>query len=439
MTSAPSPLPARFATPDLPGVGGRLRARDEDFLVDETPLYQPCGEGEFMYLFVEKQRLSTMDAVRILARHFGVPTDAVAYAGMKDKYAITRQHFSVHVKGRAIESFPSLRDPRLRVLWADRHTNRLKLGHLRGNRFSIKVRQVEPTDVVRAERVLRHLHRHGVPNYLGEQRFGARLRNHVIGMFDIRRDAQGLLDAMLRPDPAAPDRNDSARDRYARGDYAGALRALSEGAVAEREALRALARGATPAQAVGAISRMQRRFWLTALQSAVFNRVLDRRIERGALGELAPGDLAMKHENGACFRVDEGVAADPDTRERLARLAISPTGPMWGRKMTRPAGLALEDELGALADFGLCVDDLTEGSRHLGKLANGTRRALRVPLGDPEIEGGADEHGPYIRCAFDLPAGSFATVVMREVMKCEKDGAPEDEGDVEGVEDSDHA
>lgn len=425
MIATRSPLPSRLATPDLPGVGGRLRARDEDFLVDEMPLYQPSGEGDFIYLFVEKQRLSTMDAVRILARHFGVETSAVSYAGMKDKYAITRQHFSIDAKDRPLESVPSMRDDRLRILWADRHTNRLKLGHLKGNRFSIRIRNVSATDVLRADRVLRALHREGVPNYLGEQRFGSRLNNHLLGICDIRCDAQGLLDTMLLPDAQAPDRNDSARDHYAQGDFAGAMRALNETAVAEREALRVLARGGTPVQAVRAISKMQRRFWLTALQSAVFNRVLDRRLERGALAQLHEGDLAMKHDNGACFRVDAQTAEDPETRQRLAQLAVSPTGPLWGRKMTRPSGRALEDETAALTDFGLSIDDLTEGSRHLGKFAGGTRRALRVPLGDPEIEGGADEHGPFIRCAFDLPAGAFATVVMREIMKNETPTDPE--------------
>ncbi|MEZ6210675.1 MAG: tRNA pseudouridine(13) synthase TruD [Phycisphaerales bacterium] len=417
MITSISPLPGHFVTRDLPGVGGRLRARDEDFLVDEMPLYQPSGEGDFIYLFIEKQRLSTMDAVRVLADHFEVPESAVSFAGMKDKYAITRQHFSIEAKGRDIASIPSIRDERLRVLWADRHTNRLKLGHLKGNRFSIRIRDVAPTDVIRANRVIQQLRVRGVPNYFGEQRFGSRLNNHILAIHDIKNEPRALLDALLLPNPETPDRSDPARDRYAQADYEGALRNLSPTAVAEREALRALARGASAQQAVRSISKMQRRFWFTALQSAIFNRVLDRRIESNTLTSLQEGDLAMKHDNGACFKVDAATATDPDTLARLESLAISPSGPMWGRKMTRPRARALEDETAPLADFAITTEEICEGARHLGKLALGKRRALRVPLTDPEIEGGADEFGPFIRCAFDLPAGSFATVVMREIMK----------------------
>ncbi len=417
MSTALSALPGLHLTADLPGVGGRLRARDEDFLVDEIPLYPPSGDGAHIYLFVEKQRLSTMDAARILAEHFGVPPAMVSFAGMKDKYAITRQHFSIEAPGIDPQSVPSIRDERLRVLWVDRHTNRLKIGHLRGNRFSIRIRNVAPTDVLKADRVLRRLARQGVPNYFGEQRFGSRLNNHLLGLHEARHDARALLDAMLLPDPGAPDRNDAARDHYSAGDYGAALRALTPTARAEREALRALARGASAEQAVRAISKSDRRFWLSALQSAVFNRVLTRRMERGTLATIVEGDVAMKHENGACFKVDGPTAADPDTIERAARLAISPTGPMWGRKMTRAAGSVDADETGALADLGITLEEICDGPRHLGKMAAGTRRALRVPLIDPDIEGGADAHGPYIRAAFELPAGAFATVVMREIMK----------------------
>ena len=90
---------APFITPDIPGTGGVIKERPEDFLVEEVPAYTPCGEGEHIYLFVEKRNLPTMNMVRILARHFGVKRQQVGTAGLKDRLAVTRQMVSIHAPG----------------------------------------------------------------------------------------------------------------------------------------------------------------------------------------------------------------------------------------------------------------------------------------------------------------------------------------------------
>ncbi len=144
--------PAAYMTADIPGVGGVLRERPEDFFVEELPLYEPCGSGEHIYLFVEKRNMSTVHMIRLLARHFGVNEDVVGYAGLKDKRAVTRQLISVQVPGKKPSDFPPFVHERVTVHWMDLHTNKLRQGHLAGNRFVVWIRGVEPTKAVHAHR-----------------------------------------------------------------------------------------------------------------------------------------------------------------------------------------------------------------------------------------------------------------------------------------------
>ena len=176
-----------YLTADLPGVGGAIKQRPEDFLVEELPLYEPAGEGEHLYLFVEKRGLSTTELVGVVARAFGVRPGDIGYAGMKDKQAITRQLLSIHLPGKAGEAapMPEINHERVGVLWADRHANKLRRGHLKGNRFSIKIRGVDIGKVRAATSALRRLAATGAPNRAGEQRFGAHQNNHRIGRLDL--------------------------------------------------------------------------------------------------------------------------------------------------------------------------------------------------------------------------------------------------------------
>lgn len=344
-----------YLTQGLPGIGGEIRQRHEDFFVEEQPLYRPCGEGEHVYLMVEKRGLGTPEMVDIVAAHFKVRRSAVGTAGMKDAQAITRQIVSVHVPGRGPADFPMLQHPRLSVLWVDQHTNKLRTGHLAGNRFSIRIRGTTMASAPPALRILRELEKRGLPNYFGAQRFGAKNDNHEVG----------------------------------------------------RLVLLGQSRRRLPTQ--------KRQFMLNALQSAVFNDVLTRRVLAGTIDTLLPGDLAFKHDNGAVFAVDAAIAQSDETLARLRELAISPSGPMWGARMMRAEGDTDAAELAALARVDLTPEDFA-ASKQSG-LIPGVRRPLRVAVTDTDIEGGMDEHGPYIRVAFDLPAGAYATTVLREIMK----------------------
>jgi tRNA pseudouridine13 synthase len=421
----PHVIPPRYLTADVPGLGGRIKARPEDFLVDEQPLYQPGGQGEHIYLYIEKRNLSTLQAARALANHFGVHPSAIGHAGLKDKLAITRQVFSVHTPGKSLADFPMLQHERLSVQWADMHSNKLRVGHLLGNRFSIRIRDVDIGKVVHAARALTLLAAQGVPNRIGEQRFGYTQRNHVVGRAIILGDHAAALDALLAPAPGVQDGQLEARQLYAARNYEAALHAFLRESRTERRVLGELTRGKTPAQALRAIERPEEEFFLAAFQSAVFNAVLDQRLVAGTLGHLVAGDLAFKHDNRAVFKVDAQTLGEELTG-RLARFEISPSGPMWGPEMMRASGPVDAAEVAALEASGVTVDDLTRFDERRKKRLAGARRPLRVPLTDPDVEAGVDEHGPYIRVAFDLPRGAFATTVLREIMKPELSGARAD-------------
>jgi len=414
-------VPRVYATPDVPGIGGVLKQRPEDFLVDEQPQYQPVGEGEHIYMLVQKRGFSTVEMLAILARHFGVPRGAVGYAGLKDKHAVTRQVVSVHTPGRTWKDFPVFRHDQIEILWADMHVNKLRPGHLRGNRFSVKVRGVSPTDVVRAKAILERLKTVGVPNRVGEQRFGLLGNNHHVGRAIVTGDNEGAVRALLGPCERHPEVNAQARAAFVEGRYREAITLYPAGARTEMIVLNALAHGMDARAALRRIDAVVVRYYISAFQSAVLNAVLDERVAEGSLGMLAAGDVALKHINQAAFTVDQGVANDPATAARLASFEISPTGPMWGANMLRGSGETDVKEVAALARVGVTPDHLLAFDADAPGMLEGKRRALRVPLIDPEVEGGLDEHGPYIRCAFELPRGSFATVVMREVMKPERE------------------
>ena len=149
---------------------------------------------------------------------------------------------------------------------------------------------------------------------------------------------------------------------------------------------------------------------MSALQSRMFNDVVARRID--SLDRLMTGDLAYKHENGAVFLVEDAAVEQP----RCEAFDISPTGPLVGYRMTLPQGEPLNVEQAVMAEQGLKPDDF----RDTGRLkVKGARRPLRAAAEDVNLAAGADENGVHITVAFTLPAGSFATVLLRELMKVE--------------------
>ena len=408
-----------YLTRDFPGVGGAIKQRPEDFFVQEIPLYEPAGDGEHVYCEIQKVGLTTFDAVQQIARALNVSTRDIGYAGMKDARAISRQILSIW--GTTPEAVMALRVPNVQALWAARHGNKLRLGHLAGNRFAIKIRDVDPMKVTALRPVIDRIVRLGMPNYFGEQRFGRRGDNDRLGAALIRDDSEAVLKLLLgSPDGELDDQfSFAARRAFDARDNAASMKAWPRRAGMERRVLARLMKTHRPSAAVRAVDEKVRRLWVSALQSRVFNDVVARRVDE--LHKLYDGDLAYKHENGACFTVEDAAAEQP----RADAWEISATGPLVGYRMSLPRGRELEIEQAALAAVDLKPEDFRKAGKHKVK---GARRPLRVSpavvraAGSDQpvrTEGGVDEHGPYITVAFALPPGSYATVFLRELMKAD--------------------
>src|SRR5437867_4499238 len=165
LTSALSPP---LLTADLPGTGGRIKVVPEDFEVEEIPAYAPSGTGDFLYLWIEKRDMGAEFFTRHIARRLDIPVREIGVAGMKDRRAVTRQ--MVSVPASATERIADLNGDGLRVLSVNRHSNKLRTGHLHGNRFRILVR--DATAPERLEPIVNRLKQDGLPNFYGPQRFG---------------------------------------------------------------------------------------------------------------------------------------------------------------------------------------------------------------------------------------------------------------------------
>jgi len=395
---------SRYLTAGLPGTGGTIRETAEDFVVEEIPLYLPCGEGEHVYAHMEKRGVTTLDAIRRLARALKLSERDVGYAGMKDARGVTRQTVSLpRVKP---EEVLALELPGIRVLSAARHRNKLKLGHLAGNRFRIRVRGVVPDALARAEAILAVLVARGVPNRFGEQRYGAQGNSHLIGRAMLAGDWRGAVELLVGDSAkVAGDAWRSAIEAYRQGRLEESLRLFPGHCRTEREVLQRLAR--RPDDFEGAfrlVNPRLRKLYLSACQSALFDRVVEARLD--SLDTVREGDLAWKHANGACFLVTNAAAEAP----RAVSFEISPTGPLFGCRMIMPEG-----EAGVLEQSLLAAEGLEPGSFDLpgGLRMEGERRPLRVPLGEPLALGDTDG----LVLEFSLPRGSYATAVLREVVK----------------------
>ncbi|MFO0893788.1 MAG: tRNA pseudouridine(13) synthase TruD [Phycisphaerales bacterium] len=421
--SMPDPLPQAYLLGG-PVLAGRIKERPEDFLVDELPLYEPCGSGEHLYLGVQKTNMPHGELLQVLSRHYDVGLGDIGFAGMKDKVGVTRQAISLHLPGRADPQPPQ--HERLAVLWQARHTNKLRRGHLAGNRFSIRIRGVEPTAAPLVWRGLRRLAVTGVPDSFGPQRFGYRRNNHRMGWLLLKERWEDAIAELVGSKGSwHPPHQETQRRLADQGRWAESLPLWSRADGAERAALRALASGRDARRACMAIDPDNRQFWISALQSAIFNRVVDARLGNGTFATLGEGDVALQHHNGAVFQVGPEALADATPEKalagRLERFEISPSGPLPGPGMVEPRGsvAALESEAAAAyhSDAALFASGLVAGAR----------RPLRVRVSNPEIDAGFDEHGPFVRTAFDLPKGAYATVLLREIVG-DASAAAADEG-----------
>ncbi len=327
---------------DLPGIGGRIKAEPEDFEVEEIPAYECSGAGEFLFLWIEKRGIGAEYFMREVSRRLGIRQGDVGTAGLKDRHAVTRQWVSV----------PSLVEDRLgaldgdgiRMLKVERHGNKLRPGHLRGNRFRILVRDPVANSSGIADAIIERIRHEGLANFYGLQRFGKGGETVQMGWSLLRGEA-------------------NIRNPF------------------------------------------RRKLALSAVQSALFNRYLSRRLADGLMRTVLDGDVMAKWPAGGMF-----VTSDrPTEQARFDRREIVHAGPIFGRKTFAAAGEAARREAEILSECGI----ETAVFRSFGKLVQGTRRHNVVYVDDLAVT----EEPAGLRFSFTLPAGSYATVLLQELMK----------------------
>ena len=272
-------LPAAHGPPPL---GGRIRVAAEDFVVEELLGFEPDGAGGHVLLSVEKRGANTGWVAAQLARTAGVQARDVGYSGQKDRHALTRQSYSLPWPVAApLDACLAFSGEGYRVLSAARHGRKLRPGSHRGNRFAIRVRDLDAdADAAAIDTRLRVIADQGVPNYFGPQRFG--------------REAGNLTRA----------------------------RAWAQDGHAPRD-------------------RVQRGFALSAARSEIFNRVVAERVRRGDWSRLLPGEAVMLDGRRSFFAAPE---IDALLEDRCRRMDVHPSGPMWGRGESAATGAAREVE-----------------------------------------------------------------------------------------------
>jgi tRNA pseudouridine13 synthase len=419
---------------------GRIRAKPDDFLVEEIPLYRPLGEGEHVHFTLEKRGISTFEATLWLSKAAKVSEHSIGYAGLKDAHAVTRQVMSVHRVPP--ERLLAIRHPRIRVLAAARHPARVRIGHLAGNRFTIRIREARVDGLDAAREALALLVRRGLPNAYGSQRFGVKQDGHLVGRAVLRGDfAEFLAHFVGRPHRREGDvRVRRAREAFDRGDLAAAQELFPGKHRVQKQVLGELLRTGDAEKAFLSIGKRPRRIYVSAYQSWLFNRCLDERLLDETHDRLIAGDLAWQHRSGAIYAVTDPLSEAP----RAERFEASPSGPLPGYSLRSPEGEALAVERRVLDG-----EDLRdEWFKAAAVRTRGARRPNRVPIADASLEA---EDETTVVARFTLPPGAFATILLRELMKNEGGGSaseadeadapPDVDGDdaVEGVEGGDVA
>ncbi|MBF0189147.1 MAG: tRNA pseudouridine(13) synthase TruD [Magnetococcales bacterium] len=352
--------------PELPriigaGLGGVMRMKPEDFRVEEIRLPEESPiNGGHLALLLEKREWTTDSLAGWLARHFKTPRRGVGYAGLKDRHAVTVQEFSVPLPPKGDSDLDQLRQgleeslpEGVRLLGMSRRSKKIRIGQLVGNRFEIRLRNIDGSKRQQAEEAVRVLRKQGVPNWFGPQRFGNRGDNAIRGMTWLSAEAEkqkGNNDVKVRKP-----------------------------------------------------KRHERGFLLSAVRSELFNRVLTERIRSGLFDQLLEGDVAQLDGRRASFLVE----SVENERPRFTSGAIHPTGPLFGRKLLMALGHQGILESAQADQESTVVEGLNAVK------VDGARRALRVTPTDLEVTWEADETA-LIR--FQLPKGSYATSVMREFM-----------------------
>ena len=345
-----------------------LKQELHDFIVEEQLGFEPSGEGEHIFLWLEKTNLNTAFVAESLAKFSRLHLRDITYAGRKDKFALTRQWFGVHIANKKEPNWDEFDLEGAKILQVARNDRKLRVGVLKGNKFDLVLRNLTSNlgtdvefDVQALERRLELIKHQGAPNYYGSQRFGE-----------------------MRLTPSAAEVSTTGGKLLLGGNLALAEKLIGG------EAIR---------------NRNKRSMAISALRSWLFNEMIHQRIAQHNFHQPLLGD-AMQLSGSNSFFVFEDEAEQANIMKRLAEFDINITAPLWGDGKLHSTAAARDLELRCVADF----PDIIQTLNSLGLKQQ--RRAIRIiPQGFTwQIENN------NLKMQFSLPAGCFATSIVRELL-----------------------
>ena len=345
-----------------------LKQEMHDFIVEEQLGFEPSGEGEHIFLWLEKTNLNTAFVAESLARFSKLHLRDITYAGRKDKFALTRQWFGVHIANKKEPNWDEFELQGAKILQVTRNDRKLRVGVLKGNKFELILRNLTSTskddakfDIPALEQRLASIKHQGAPNYYGGQRFGE-VRLTLKDTEQVTASANLLQGGNL---------------------------ALAEKLI-DGESIR---------------NRNKRSMAISALRSWLFNEMIHQRIVQQNFHQPLLGD-AMQLSGSNSFFVFEDECEHADIIKRLAEFDINITAPLWGNGKLHSTAMTRALELNCIAQF----PDIIQTLNSLGLKQE--RRAIRIiPQGFTwQIE---DNN---LKMQFSLPAGCFATSIVRELV-----------------------
>lgn len=418
MMRTPYPLEADLGmawyVTDAPGIGGVLRATPEDFLVEEVPLAEPASEGPYLICKLTKRNWEHQHAMKSIASAMGISHRRIAWAGTKDKNAVTTQYISIYDADEEMVAGVHLKEIELEPLGRNQHP--LALGQLAGNRFSITVRGCTGPALQETVEACTTAAAAGLPNYFGLQRFGViRPVTHLVGREILRGDYKAAVETYVGlafPDET-PEVQEIRQTFLETGEPGPAIAALPRHLGFERSILSGLAE--TPGDYAAALKNLPPKLlsmFVSAYQSWLFNRVLSMRLADGTpLDEPLPGERLI-FANGREDTVTEKNTRVVSVHMKRGRCAVALFMPgaeprtSLGKDDDRMDTLLEEDRITA--------EDFARAAKFVGLNYNGTLRPIAV-----RTEVKAEFIGQDVNLAFSLPPGHYATTVCREFMKAD--------------------
>ena len=404
------------------GIGGTIRNQYEDFYVEEIPDLIPTGEGPNVWIWIEKIGRTTLDVVLDIARDLHIDRKRMGFAGMKDKKARTRQWICISNMD-SDEQFEQVKALSGQIYKTDflkviRGRKKLRMGQLKGNKFRILIRDIDDVEKSAeiASDILKQLEVTGVPNYFGWQRFGKpRTNTHLVGEALVENDLKKAVGRYIgNPTEEEHEENQKARKAYDDGDLEKSLELMGKGMRYEKMMIRELIKDSKKGEltdksyknALHALPKPLQRMFVHAYQSFLFNAAVSKRVEMG-INKYIEGDIIINNE--------ERIVRDKtpeEYQELIDTFQVNPTSPLYGTKVPFAGGKVGEMEKSILDDYGLSKEDFEVPKMpRLG--SHGLRRSMRFQVWDTSAI--ATDEG--VLTEFSINKGSYATAVLREVMK----------------------